>query len=493
MAGDDITVEESGIYIPEWEIEDAIAWNPRCIEIPGIIDDLILLERQKYLKNSGRFIDLLFKNHKKYLIVEIKCTFIDQISIVTDQVLEYKKGLSEEFNIPEDKIICSLVTPKGFSEEVKLICDYNGIIAKKLDESEIIYSVPAHNRKAQSNTPIDHIESDLKIKINKHWNILKKRHEKLSKFELLSEPSEYDKIIKEIESIKQFKNNVIHDEIAKRRIAEIFTEISKNAPIMAHEVNKNSNGSLEDNYDKWFWLFYSVMDRRSNAANFVKAKEALEKKDLFIPYKIIKLIKEKDEKTAINRIVSILENSGFPLMRDSSMGDLAFPRSIVDAAKFISKYDYNFDKLYMHHLEDSNRESHVAYKAIRKELEESIYGVGPRISSQFIRGMVLKGSWNLPLTDDKLLEKCKFNIRFASKMRLGLIEDESTYYSDLGRFADEYLGGNRAIISHALWYIRKRYCDKKIMCDECRLAGYCGYFLKALQEEPVREDLSWFA
>jgi len=106
--------------------------------------------------------------------------------------------------------------------------------------------------------------------------------------------------------------------------------------------------------------------------------------------------------------------------------------------------------------------------------------------------MVLKSSWNLPLTDDKLLEKCKFNIRFASKMRLGLIEDESSYYSDLGKFADEYLDGNRAIISHALWYIRKRYCDKKIMCDDCRLAGYCGYFLKTLQDEPVKKDLSWF-
>jgi hypothetical protein len=234
------------------------------------------------------------------------------------------------------------------------------------------------------------------------------------------------------------------------------------------------------------------MDRRSNAANFVKAKETLEKIDLFNPHKIIKLIKEKDEKTAINRIASILENSRFPLMRDSTMGDLAFPRSIVEAASFISKYDYDFGKLYMHHIEKSNGDPDVAYKTLRKELEESIYGVGPRISSQFIRGMVLKGSWNLPLTDDKLLEKCKFNIRFASKMRLGLIEDETTYYSDLGRFADEYLDGNRAIISHALWYIRKRYCDKKIMCDDCRLAGYCGYFLKTLHFEPAKEDLSWF-
>ncbi|VVB96344.1 Uncharacterised protein [uncultured archaeon] len=481
-------MEESGIYIPEWEIEDSIAWNPRCIEVPGIIEDFFLFERQKYLKNTGRFIDLLFKNHKKYLIVEIKCTFIDQISIVRDQVLEYKKGLSEEFEISEDNIICSLVTPKGFSEEVISFCEHNGVIAKKLDENEIIHSAPKHKRNIRTGSSLDHVENNIK----KHWKVLKKRHQTISNYELMHEHFKSDEIINEIESIKKFKNNSVHDELAKKRIAEIFTEISKNAPIRAHEVNIDSNGMLVDNYDKWFWLFYSVMDRRSNAANFVKAKEALEKKDLFNPYKIIKLSKEKDERTAINRIASILENSRFALMRDSTMGDLAFPRSIVEAAKFISKYDYDFEKLYAHHIDNSNGDLDVAYKTLRKELEENIYGVGPRISSQFIRGMVLKGSWNLPLTDDKLLEKCKFNVRFASKMRLGLTEDESTYYSDLGRFADEYLGGNRAIVSHVLWYIRKRYCDKKIMCNECRLAGYCGYSLKILQDEPIKEDLSWF-
>ncbi len=485
-------MEESGIYIPEWEIEDAIAWNPRIIEEPGVIEDLLFVERQKYLQNSGRYIDLLFKNHKKYLIVEVKCIFIDQISIVTNQVLEYKKGLSEEYGIPADDIICSLVTPKGFSDEVKLFCEHNGVITRRLDENEIIHSKPKHKRKAKSNSSVNTIKSDLKININRYLKILEKRHDDLSNTELTNEYFKDDKIINEIESIKKFKSKGIHDEFAKKNISEIFAEISKNAPIMAHEVNTDSNGRLVDNYDKWFWLFYSVMDRRSNAANFVKAKEALEKKDLFNPYKIIKLIKQKDEKTVINKIASILENSKFPLMRDSVVGDLAFPRSIVEAAKFISKYDYNFEKLYLHHLDNSSGDQHVAYKSIRKELEESIYGVGPRISSQFIRGMVLKGTWKLPLTDDKLLEKCKFNIRFASKTRLGLIEDENTYYSDLGKFADEYLYGNRAIISHALWYIRKRYCDKKIMCDECRLAGYCGYFLKTLHNEPVKENLSWF-
>ncbi|MCZ7384623.1 MAG: hypothetical protein O8C63_07730 [Candidatus Methanoperedens sp.] len=479
------------MYIPEWEIENAIVWNPSLVEISGRLEKLSFIENQKYLKNTGRYIDILFKSDDKLVIVEVKCIYIDEPAIIFDQVLEYKKELSAELGIPMENIACSLVSPIGFSEEVLNLCNSLGIFTKKLDENEIICSSPKNKRKVKSEIS-ENIKNDLKININKFKKILKKRSSNFSNFELTNEPLKDEKIINEIESIKTFKNSGIHDELAKKRIGEIFTEISKNAPIRAHEVNTNSDGRLVDNYDKWFWLFYSVMDRRSNAANFVKAKEALEKKDLFNPYKIIKLIREKDEKTAINRIASILENSRFPLMRDSTMGDLAFPRSIVEAARFISKYDYDFERLYVHHFDDSNGNPYIAYKTLRKELEESIYGVGPRISSQFIRGMVLKGSWNLPLTDDKLLEMCKFNIRFASKMRLGLIEDEGAYYSDLGRFADEYLGGNRAIISHALWYVRKRYCDKKIMCDECKLAGYCGYFLKTVQDEPVKKDLSWF-
>lgn len=479
------------MYIPEWEIENAIVWNPTLVEISGRLEKLSFIETQKYLKNTGRYIDILFKSDDKLVIVEVKCIYINEPAIIFDQVLEYQNELSAELGIPKEKIVCSLVSPMGFSEEVLNLCNRLGIFTKKLDENEIICSSPKNKEKVKSEIT-ENIKNDLKININKFKKILKKRSSNFSNFELTNEPLKDERIINEIESIKKFKSSGIHDELAKKRIGEIFKEISKDAPIRAHEVNTNSNGLLADNYDEWFWLFYSVMDRRSNAANFVKAKEALEKKDLFNPYKIIKLIKEKDEKTAINRIASILEMSRFPLMRDSSMGDLAFPRSIVEAAKFISKYDYNFEKLYNHHLNNSKKDLHVAYHTVRKELEESIYGVGPRISSQFIRGMVLKGSWNLPLTDDKLLEKCKFNIRFASKMRLGLIDDESSYYSDLGKFADEYLDGNRAIISHALWYIRKRFCDKKIMCDKCKLAGYCGYFLKTLQDEPVKKDLSWF-
>jgi hypothetical protein len=91
--------------------------------------------------------------------------------------------------------------------------------------------------------------------------------------------------------------------------------------------------------------------------------------------------------------------------------------------------------------------------------------------------MVLKGPWKLPLTDNNFLEKCDFNIRFAGKTRLCIVEKEEDYYSDLRKFSDEYLGGNKAIISHVLWYIRKKYCNRIPSCKDCVVAGYCKYYL----------------
>lgn len=257
------------MYIPEWEIENAIVWNPTLVEISGRLEKLSFIENQRYLKNTGRYIDILFKSDDKLVIVEVKCIYIDEPSIIFDQVLEYKKELSAELGVPKENIVCSLVSPMGFSEEVLNLCNKLGIFTKKLDENEIICSTPKNKRKVKSEVT-DNIKSDIKININKFKKVLRKRSSNFSNFELTNEPSKNEEIINEIESIKKFKNSGVHDELAKKRMGEIFTEISKNAPIRAHEVNTNSDGKLVDNYDMWFWLFYSVMDRRSNAANFVR-------------------------------------------------------------------------------------------------------------------------------------------------------------------------------------------------------------------------------
>jgi hypothetical protein len=215
------------------------------------------------------------------------------------------------------------------------------------------------------------------------------------------------------------------------------------------------------------------MDRRANAATFVKAKEALEKERVFAPYKIVKLIKTKGEKAALNKIAKILEDSSFPLLNDKVMGKLSFPKSIVDAAKFMSSYNYDFVQLYEDYVKASEGNLTKARDSIWRDLKKKIYGVGPRIASQIIRGLVLKGPWELPLDDNRFLEKCRFNVWIAGKTRLNLVRDESEYYDQLGKLADDFLSGNRGIIAHVLWYIRKRYCSRPPKCDECIVAGYC--------------------
>ena len=215
------------------------------------------------------------------------------------------------------------------------------------------------------------------------------------------------------------------------------------------------------------------MDRRSNATTFVKAKEALERKRLFAPYKIVDLLKKEGEVPALRQIARILKDANFPLLNDHTMGELAFPKSIADAAKFMSKYNYDFQRLRDHYLEQQDNNSAETRDKIWKDLQKQIYGVGPRIASQIIRGLVLKGSWELPLDDNRFLEECRFNVWIAGPTRLGLIEKEDEYYPRLGEFAEKFLSGNRGIIAHVLWYVRKRYCGRPPKCDECRLAKHC--------------------
>ena len=420
------------MYIPEWEIEELLIRNPRLLGFPS--EGLELVERQKYLEKSGRYIDLLFKRHDVYFIVEIKSTLVDDESVVTSQLLPYKRAFANEFGVPEDKVVCVLISPNGFSEDVKKLCQKAGIITKALDQANLIDAIRRLSVKLQYT---------------------------------------YEESFTEIKRARVPLTVSVQDEDAKRKLAGLFLGISEKAPIQAHEVGTESDGRLITNRDVWFWLFYSVMDRRANAATFVKAKEALEKERLFAPYKIVELLRDRGEKTMLNRIAKILEDYGFPLLNDSVMGKLAFPKSIVDAAKFMSNYEYDFTHLYENHVKTHNGNLNEACHSIWRTLQKEIYGVGPRIASQIIRGLVLKGRWKFPLNDNWFLEKCRFNVWIAGETRLGLIGDESEYYEKLGKFADDFLEGNRGIIAHVLWYIRKRYCNRPPKCSECTLANHC--------------------
>lgn len=257
-------------------------------------------------------------------------------------------------------------------------------------------------------------------------------------------------------------------EKTKRRIADVFRDISWKAPIESHEVGTKSNGKLDSNRKIWFWMFYSVLDRRSDASQFIKAREILEQKRLFSPLHIVRLIREVGKDEAIKKIARLLRRENFPLLKDHSIGDLSQPRSIVEAAQFISEHNFRFETLYGNYLKVSGGNRVLARNALWKDLKNKIYGVGERIASQFIRGMVLKGPWDFPLNDDKFLEKCKFNVKVA--MRLGLVTDANRYREQLGEFAEKHLYGNRGIIAHVLWYLRKNYCPK---CYDCPLFDFC--------------------
>ena len=422
------------MYIPEWEIEELLARNPELLGFPS--KEIKFVERQKHLGKLGGYIDLLFKKGDVYLIVEIKSTLVNDKAVITDQLIPYRRSLAHELSIPEDKITVMLITPNGFSEDVKKLCQEAGIITRTLDHNSLVNALRELSFKTRY--PDKEFFAETKGEITP-------------------------------------LTTGIQDKRAKMELASLFAKISENAPIRAHEVGTESNGKLNTNRDMWFWLFYSVMDRRANAATFVKAKEALKKKRFFAPYKIVELVKNEGEKRALNKIAKILEDSNFPLLNDKFMGKLSFPKSIVDAAKFMSRYDYDFKQLYKEYIQAHQDDLIKARDSMWRDLRKEIYGVGPRIASQIIRGMVLKGPWKFPLDHNRFLEKCRFNVWIAGKTRLNLITDENEYYSQLGEFADKFLNGNRGIIAHVLWYIRKQYCKRPPKCDECVTADHCLY------------------
>lgn len=456
------------MYIPEWEIEELLARNPELLGFPS--KKLKLVERQKYLEKSGRYIDLLFKKEDVYLIVEVKSTLVNDKSVITDQLIPYRRAFANELGIPEDKIMCVLISPNGFSEDVKKLCQEAGIITRKLDKNNLVNATRKLNFKTRYT-----LLNDYESRTNNILNILGKRGvtKNFKQISSLRDIITYKEIFDEIRSVDTLLKRGVHDEHAKRRLSRLFAKLSESAPIQSHETGTESNGKLTTNRDMWFWLFYSVMDRRANAATFVKAKEALEKERVFAPYKIVELVKNKGERRALNKIAKILEDSNFPLLNDNVIGKLSFPKSIVDAAKFMRSYNYDFMHLYEDYIKAHQGNLSEARDSIWRDLQKKIYGAGPRIASQIIRGLVLKGQWSIPLDNNRFLEKCRFNVWIAGKTRLSLITDESEYYSQLGEFADNFLDGNRGIIAHVLWYIRKRFCKRPPKCDECMVAGYC--------------------
>ncbi|MFW6173294.1 MAG: hypothetical protein ACOC5T_06065, partial [Elusimicrobiota bacterium] len=433
------------VNIPEWEVEDAIAWRPELLDDPPTIRDIKLVQRQKYLPTLGRYIDLLFRSHDKFILVEVKATNINDDRVIYNQILPYRDALVQRYRIPPNQIIPVLALVGEVSDALKKNFEENGIIIKQINAEDIIKTKPPRKKILGECHELQKIQ-----------DILKRRGIIIDKNEIKKKIT----IFPESRSVQTWINDGVHDYLAKEHVASILKEISSSSPIMAHEIETDNNGKMIDFIDMWFWLFYSVLDRRSNASNFIRAKESLEKENLFHPKQLNDIVKIKGETKTLNLIAEILRKNNFPLLVDRSYKDLANPKSIIDGARLIEKYDYNFDKLYKVHFKKYKGEPKKAFQSIWKEIKYNIYGVGDRITAQFIRGMVLKGSWDISLSNDKFLEKCGFNETFAGPLRLNLVENEY-YLQDLGGFADEYLEGNRGIISHALWYIRRKYCHRR--------------------------------
>ena len=68
----------------------------------------------------------------------------------------------------------------------------------------------------------------------------------------------------------------------------------------------------------------------------------------------------------------------------------------------------------------------------------------------------------------------------------------SLYYKDLQAFGDMYLDGNYSVISHTLWFIRKRYCLRPKRCFECPLSGYCNYYHQSLFWDVPEYEMTLF-
>jgi len=450
--------------IPEWEVEEAVAWRPSLLKIATTRRPTVI-ERQKYLARLGRYIDLLLRSNDHYVIVELKGGRVDDPAVVKDQVVNYRSALAEELKVPLDTIQCVLASPFGFSEEVLAECDRCGVFARILDLDSLRTARPS------GESLLDFVPKESQDMQNK---TTARREESLRRLEM---PYEREKTQS---SVMNWVTEHIHDDTGLFQCASLFRAISSRAPLMAHEIWSDSNGRLETNEEMWFWLFYSVLDRRANAATFARAKKILAEYDLFDPRDIVSYERSHGEVTTLDRMVFFLESHGFPLTRDSIFGKREKPKSILDAARLIARHSYDFRRWFVTVSTQLASSASQAFDEIWSELVENVYGVGPRIASQFVRGMVLKGPWQLPLSDPRLLESSRYNVYFAGPARLSLVSHPRGFMRELSDFSDRFLEGNKAIVSHVLWYIRKRYePDKLPNCWECPVAGFCAYYLRA--------------
>lgn len=462
------------LIIPEWEIEEAILRRPSILGLNDILKNPVLVGQQFYLTKTGRYIDLLFvSDDSQYLMVELKRDFIDEESVLYDQLLKYKSELARQLKISDTQILCMLASPMGISSRIIEICKKENVIWRHVDEKLLSHIVAGRSKEPEKENLIK--------------RLLLRRYPKGSS----AKDQDDDMDEKKIKSVIHYIDSAGHDEVAKESIGELFTSISARAPLCAHEIFERAYEEFRDETEKWFWIFYSVLDRRANASTFIKASQYLANENLYDPKSICRSVRAKGKDDTIQTIHDILEQSKFPLCSDSTRFDLSMPTSIVEAALWYERHDFSMEKVRRKYENKRDSKKIVALELV-KELKKNIYGVGERIASQIVRGFILKDKWNWNVNHATFLEKCKFNVMFSSKLRLNLVSESPRYTRELQEYCDKYLGGNYCIASHVLWYIRKRYCSRPKRCFECPVAGYCNYYLKTLYWNVPQHELTLF-
>ena len=219
----------------------------------------------------------------------------------------------------------------------------------------------------------------------------------------------------------------------------MLRSLSDTAPIFAHEVGGEST-RLDTPSSRWFWLFYSALDRRGNAALFIRARNRLEQEGLFDPKTLCDLAEREGEPSARRRIASLLQEAEVPLVVDLHFGRESLAQSVIDAAKFVVS-NGGFESILETWRQDCSASGEDIGRHAVRAVQKAIYGMGPRSSAQFVRGMGLKGPWRLDLRDQSFLENTKYHGLFAGRARLSIAVED--YPKEGADFADLHLDGDK--------------------------------------------------
>jgi hypothetical protein len=441
-------------FLPEWQIQESLAADPKRLEIPGRFEGIRVRREQRYLPAIGRYIDLLCTTKKPggWLIVEVKAQAVTSRDPI-DQALDYRSAFAKELRLSKTDVGCMVAAPGHPSVDVQALSDSEGVALLDLNLDSLVDSAkrPGSYRSLLGAGA-------------RRTLVAERRARSLGALQGAHSPSRA--------AIDTWLNQGTHDQHGLEELGQVLRHLSDNAPIFAHEVGGRAT-RLDSPEAQWFWLFYSALDRRGSAALFVRARFRLESEGLFDPATLCEFVNRNGEAAARARITALIEDAEVPLVVDLQLGRESLSQSIIDAAKFVVDRGGFEQILATWRRECTATGEDIGRHAVRA-VQAAVYGMGPRSAAQFVRGMVLKGPWQLDMTNPVFLENTKYHGLFAGKARISIAVED--YPREGGAFAATYLGGDRGVLSHALWYIRKRYCDKIPLCGECPVAGYCAYF-----------------